>query len=86
MRAFIVLLLLVPVAPLHDMPPALFQVGTLDPLMDDSLALAARWAGAGREAELRVWPGGIHAFNMFDLEISRGYAEAESAFIRRALS
>jgi acetyl esterase len=73
-------------APLHGMPPALFQVGTLDPLMDDSLALAARWAGAGLEAELRVWPGGIHAFNVFDLEIARGFAEAESAFVRRAMS
>lgn len=73
-------------APLHGMPPALFQVGTLDPLLDDSLVLASRWAGHGLDAELRIWPGGIHAFNMFDLEISRGYAEAESAFIRRVIA
>ena len=34
-------------ADLSGMPPALFQVGTADPLLDDSLAMAARWTGAG---------------------------------------
>jgi len=50
-------------ADLTDMPPALFTVGTLDPLLDDSLFMATRWETAGRDTELGVYPGGIHAFD-----------------------
>jgi len=57
------------VSPLHanlrGLPPALFTVGTLDPLLDDSLFMAARWAAAGNDAELAIHPGGVHAFNAF---------------------
>ncbi len=56
-------------ADLSGMPPALFTVGTLDPLLDDSLFMAARWRASGNPTELEVWPGGIHAFDVF----SEGY-------------
>jgi acetyl esterase/lipase len=55
-------------AELADMPAALFTIGTLDPLLDDSLFMYARWLAAGNQAELAVYPGGIHAFNAFPLK------------------
>ncbi len=71
-------------ADLTDMPPALFQIGTADPLLDDSLLMAARWAGAGNGAELAVHPGGIHAFDMFDrLSIARDFTSRETGFLNR---
>lgn len=45
--------------------PALFTVGTADPLLDDSLFMASRWAAGGNETELHIAPGGIHAFDAF---------------------
>ncbi len=49
-------------ADLTNMPPAYFAVGTLDPLLDDTLLFAARWTAAGNTAELSVTPGGAHGF------------------------
>ena len=50
-------------ANLRGMPPALFTVGTLDPLLDDTLFMSQRWLAAGNEGELALYPGGVHGFN-----------------------
>ena len=50
-------------ADLSGLPPALFTVGTLDPLLDDTLFMERRWASAGNESELAVYPGGPHGFD-----------------------
>jgi len=52
-------------ADLHDLPQALFTIGTLDPLLDDSLFMYARWIAAGNAAQLAVYPGGVHGFTAF---------------------
>jgi acetyl esterase/lipase len=49
-------------AELTGLPPALFVVGALDPLLDDSLFMASRWAAAGNQATVDVWPVGAHTF------------------------
>lgn len=44
-------------ADLTGMPIALFSCGTLDPLLDDTLFMAARWQAAGSPAQLAIYPG-----------------------------
>jgi acetyl esterase/lipase len=52
-------------AKLEGAPPALFTVGTLDPLFDHSLFLYARWLAAGNPAEIQIFPGAPHGFDSF---------------------
>jgi acetyl esterase len=49
-------------ADLGGLPPAMFVVGALDPLLDDSLFMAARWRAAGNQATVEVYPAGAHTF------------------------
>ncbi|UCG66983.1 MAG: alpha/beta hydrolase [Deltaproteobacteria bacterium] len=58
-------------ADLSQMPPALFTVGTLDPLLDDTLFMHARWLAAGNRSELAIYPGGTHIFNLFPIKIAK---------------
>jgi acetyl esterase len=73
-------------ADLHDMPPALFTVGTLDALLDDTLFMEARWRHAGGATELRAWPEAVHGFNLFDLQVTAAARAAQYAFLRAAIS
>ena len=68
-------------ADLHDLPPALFSSGTLDPLLDDSLFMEARWRQAGNETTLSLWDEGIHAYTAFPIEIGRRSRAEQVAFL-----
>lgn len=69
-------------AGLHGMPPALFTVGTLDPLLDDTLFMEARWRMAGARTDLRVWPEAVHGFNGFPTAMARAADAAMHDFLR----
>lgn len=68
-------------AELFGMPPALFTVGTLDPLLDDSLFMHARWAAAGNTSELAIYPGGVHGFTSYDIGLAREARARSAAFL-----
>jgi acetyl esterase len=72
-------------ADLKHMPPAIFTVGTIDPLLDDSLFMHARWIAAGNEAELAIYPGAPHAFNALPMQGPAADARID-AFLKRAIS
>jgi acetyl esterase/lipase len=73
-------------ADLHDLPPALFTVGSADHLLDDSLFMAARWAAFGNESELAVYPDCIHGFPAIPMELSKRANERIDAFFERVLA
>jgi len=72
-------------ARLDEMPPALFSVGSMDCLFDDSLFMAARWRSAGNQAEVAVYPEGVHAFNAFPTALARKANARQFEFLRAAL-
>jgi len=67
------------------MPPALFTVGGIDPLYDDSNFMCSRWRKAGNRAELAIWPEGIHAFDYFDNAYGRAARDRMHGFLNRTL-
>src|SRR3546814_353587 len=59
-------------ADLNNLCPALFTVGTQDPLLDDSLFMYMRWLSSGNDSELAAYAGGIHNFIAFQPHSARG--------------
>jgi acetyl esterase/lipase len=72
-------------ADLGGMPPALFTVGTEDPLLDDSLFMHQRWRAAGGSSELAVFPGGAHGFDAFPIGLAEEALSGMHRFVNRLL-
>ncbi|WP_330327663.1 alpha/beta hydrolase [Streptomyces pseudovenezuelae] len=70
-------------ADLRDLPPALFTVGTLDPFLDDSLFMHARWIAAGNQAEVAIYPGGGHGFTEAPIPLADQANDRIDAFLRQ---
>ncbi len=72
-------------ADLSSMPPAIFTVGTQDPLLDDSLFMEARWREAGHHTELHIWPEAPHGFISLPMTVADAAMSVEHGFLRSTL-
>jgi acetyl esterase len=72
-------------AKLTDLPRALFSVGTMDCLLDDTLFMAERWRMAGNVAELAIYPEGVHGFNAYPTGLARKANARQFDFLRKAI-
>jgi len=57
-------------ADLRNLPPALFTIGTADPLIDDTYFMESRWRLAGNKTYLATYPESSHAFNFFPTKMA----------------
>ncbi|WP_030273930.1 alpha/beta hydrolase [Streptomyces sp. NRRL B-24484] len=71
-------------ADLGGLPPARIVVGTEDPLLDDSLFLAARWEAAGARVDLGVVAGAMHGFTLFPLTVTERESGRQRDFLAGA--
>lgn len=72
---------------LAGLPPTFIDVGSAETFRDEDVAYASRIWQAGGRAELHVWPGGFHGFDVVvpDAAISRDAIAARAAWLRRQL-
>ncbi|MCY3960409.1 MAG: alpha/beta hydrolase fold domain-containing protein [bacterium] len=70
---------------LNDLCPALFTVGTLDYLYDDSLFMAARWRTSGNPSELAIFPASPHGFTVFPTKMTRAANDRTDAWLAQVL-
>lgn len=68
-------------ADLKGLPPALFTVGTADPLLDDTLYMSARWAASGNGGHTAIYPGGCHIFVRYPGALSEQALELIDRFL-----
>jgi acetyl esterase len=73
-------------ADLTGLPPARFVVGTQDPLLDDSLFMAARWRAAGNDATLEVIAEAAHGFLRLPLEIAEREFARQEEYLAKAVA
>jgi acetyl esterase len=73
-------------ADLSGMPPARFVVGTQDPLLDDTLFMAARWEAAGNETTLEVVAEAAHGFVQFPITVAERELTAQARYLAKAVT
>jgi acetyl esterase/lipase len=73
---------------LARLPPVYLDVGSAETFRDEVVDFAVRLWRAGARAELHVWPGGFHGFDVLapDAAISREARAARLAWLHRLLT
>jgi acetyl esterase/lipase len=72
---------------LSGLPPAFIDVGSAETFRDEDVTYASRIWQAGGRAELHVWPGGYHGFDVLvpQARISREARAARVRWLHRLL-
>ena len=70
---------------LAGLPPTYTVVGALDLFRDETIDYVARLMQAGVPAELHIFPGCFHGFDMFPCEVGRRATEELLGVLKRAL-
>ncbi|GAA2853886.1 alpha/beta hydrolase [Pseudonocardia halophobica] len=73
---------------LRGLPPAFVDVGAAEIFRDEAIAYADRIWAAGGDAELHVWAGGFHAFDIFapHTALARGMIRTRKAWVEKILA
>ncbi|SJN13270.1 putative esterase [Leucobacter sp. 7(1)] len=74
-------------ADLSGLPPAFIEVGAAEMFRDEDTEYARRIWATGGQAELHVWAGGCHGFDMYapETEITRAALASRDSWLRRIL-
>ncbi|PZT77573.1 MULTISPECIES: alpha/beta hydrolase [unclassified Streptomyces] len=72
---------------LSNLPPAFVEVGAAELFRDEDVNYASRIWAAGGHAELHVWQGAFHGFDVFapDHEATRAALASRRSWLRRVL-
>lgn len=70
-----------------DLPPAYIEAGSAEPFRDEAVQYASHIWECGGGAELHIWPGAPHSFNLLAPEaaISKVANETRLSWLRRIL-
>lgn len=70
-----------------NLPPAYIEAGSAEVFRDESVDYASRIWAAGGSAELHVWSGGFHGFDLFaaDTQVARAAIAARLSWLKRTL-
>ncbi|WP_435748588.1 alpha/beta hydrolase [Microbacterium sp. PMB16] len=73
---------------LTSLPPAFIDCGSAEVFRDEDVAYAGRLWEAGVQAELHVWAGGFHGFEMFapHAAVAQGAVAARDNWVNRLLA
>ncbi|MVO90554.1 alpha/beta hydrolase fold domain-containing protein [Streptomyces sp. p1417] len=73
---------------LTDLPPAFIEAGSAELFRDEDVAYASRIWATGGQAELHIWQGAFHGFDIFapDHEVTRAALAARLSWLRRVLA
>ncbi|GAW17730.1 hypothetical protein ANO14919_071960 [Xylariales sp. No.14919] len=71
---------------LSDLPPAYVDAGSGEPFRDEDIAYATKLWECGVQADLHIWGGGCHGFDLFfPTEIGAQAVRTRDAWLRRVL-
>lgn len=73
-------------ADLSNLPPAYIDAGSTEPFRDECVAYATKLWECGVQADLHIWGGGCHGFDLFfPTEIGAQAIQTRNAWLRRTL-